>query len=418
MILLDRTVAPAFQNAVDFQLPPFHHHRASNGTQWIVLPTVQQEVIKIELVFAAGKWHEPARGIAHFTSAMLEKGTPKKSAADIASFLDWKGAQVEITSGYDYSSIALYALLRHWEETFAYLLEMIRESSFPEDELTLLKNIFKDNLRVNREKNAYVAGQVFRKSLFGESHPYGSAVDEADIDRITPEDLAHFARFLKTPAFVFVTAPPSAKINTEVMAGEWAKQKEESPQGMVISPVGLIKVEKETSSQTALRLGHVVSNRNHHDYPRLLLLNQVLGGYFGSRLMKNIREEKGLTYGIHSSITPLRHSAYWVIGAEVNKENEELALDEIRKEILQLQDEQVQPSELDLARNHLLGSLQQDLSNPFSVMDKLKNIFLFDLPPDFYSRVYQSVRQASPADVRSVAQSQFFPAELHCVAVG
>ncbi|MCU0419208.1 MAG: insulinase family protein [Cyclobacteriaceae bacterium] len=416
--MLDRTVAPAFQNAVDYQLPTYHHHRASNGPHWVVLPTVQQEVIKIELVFAAGKWHEPAKGIAHFATAMLEKGTAKKSAVDIASFFDWKGAQLEITSGYDYSSIALYALLRHWEEPLNYLVDIIHEASFPQEELTLLKSIFKDNLRVNREKNAYVAGQAFRKSLFGEHHPYGSIMEEDDVDRITSEDLLHFSRLLKTPAFVFVTAPATAKINTEAIASGRVKQEEQLNQIVVSGSAKTVRIEKEVSIQTALRLGHVTISRNHRNYPGLLLLNHLLGGYFGSRLMKNIREEKGLTYGIHSSITPLRQSAYWVIGAEVNKHNENVALAEIQKEILQIQNKTVLLSELDFARNHLLGSLQQDLSNPFSVMDKIKNIFLFDLSPDFYTHLYETIRQATPDEVTRTAQTQLSVTHLHTVAVG
>lgn len=415
--MLDRTVAPAFQNAADYQLPPFEHHQTGNGSPWIVLPTVQQEVVKIELVFAAGKWHEPAKGIAHFATAMLEKGTAKKTAAEIASFFDWKGAQLEITSGYDYSSVALYTLLRHWEETFVYLLDVIRESSFPEDELALLKNVFKDNLRVNREKNAYVAGQIFRKSLFGETHPYGYTLDEADVDRITSEDLVRFSALLKNPAFVFVTAPPGIKINPDFTAGGKTTQNQRI-HPIANRPAETLTVEKERSSQTALRLGHVTINRSDPDYPLLLLSNHLLGGYFGSRLMKNIREEKGLTYGIHSSITPLRHSAYWVVGAEVNKQNEALALDEIKKELKQLQIEKIQPSELAFARHHLLGSLQQDLSNPFSVMDKIKNLWLFDLPSGFYTHLYQAIYQATPNDIRLAAQTHFYPATLHSVAVG
>jgi predicted Zn-dependent peptidase len=419
--MLDRTVAPPFVKSANYYLPSFSLKTLANGCSLVVLPSVQQELIKIELVFYAGKWFESFPGQAHFTAMMLEKGTPTKSALEIATFFDHQGAQIEISPGLDFTSISLYSLTRNAERTFKYLLSIIRESSFPEEELSLQKDIFVQNLRVNQEKNSFVAGQWIRKLLFGNRHPYGNSLTAEDVQMLTRLHLTQYASNFLTPVAVFVTTNNSVN-------GEFVQSAlEESPLLNKDTTTSHVRqsstqfvhtLDKKESIQSAIRIACLSLNRIHPEYPHLLLLNHILGGYFGSRLMKNIREKKGLTYGISSSVNPLGRESFFVSGAEVNKGNVSIAVEEIMKEIQELQQKSISESELLIAKNHLLGSLQQDLSNPFSVMDKIRNIILFNLPHSHYSNLYTTVDRINSFELQSLARNHFSMSQFHRVLVG
>jgi predicted Zn-dependent peptidase len=162
-------------------------------------------------------------------------------------------------------------------------------------------------------------------------------------------------------------------------------------------------VERPNSIQSSLRLGKRIINRNHKDYPALVLLNHIFGGYFGSRLMKNIREDKGLTYGIHSSISNLKHDAFFVIGADVNRINKDIAIAEIRKELDTLRNKIVGGQELQTAKSHLLGSLQLEIANPFSVIDKIKTIHLIGLDENFYNDLFVEILNVDETAIQRVA---------------
>jgi predicted Zn-dependent peptidase len=175
---------------------------------------------------------------------------------------------------------------------------------------------------------------------------------------------------------------------------------------------------KPDSIQSSIRIGMRTINRGHKDYFALLLLNHLLGGYFGSRLMKNIREEKGLTYGIHSSLNPFRNDCMFSIGADVDKANVELAINEIKKEVENLTLYQVKDNELDIVKNHFLGGIQLEMANPFSTFDKIKNVRLNQLEKEYYNNLFTSVKSINPEGLQSTAQKYFNINGLTIVSVG
>ncbi len=156
----------------------------------------------------------------------------------------------------------------------------------------------------------------------------------------------------------------------------------------------------------------------HPDYPAILLLSHILGGFFGSRLMKNIREEKGLTYGIYASLHTQKHRRYMVIGADVNKENLELTFDEIRKELKRLRIEKIEAEELDVARNHFIGSLQSEMTTPFAHADKIKTSLIFNLPDDYYQKLILRLDALSADELMETGGKYFNEETFHEVAVG
>lgn len=158
--------------------------------------------------------------------------------------------------------------------------------------------------------------------------------------------------------------------------------------------------------------------RGQKDYAEAIFVTHILGGYFGSRLMKNIREEKGLTYGIYAAIHPLQKDSYFVIGADVNKENLNLTMDEIRKELKILRTEKISADELHTAKNHFIGSLQSEITTPFAHADKNKSIVLGNLPQDFYHQMILTIDSITPEKIMEISEVHFHEDALSTVSVG
>ncbi len=177
-----------------------------------------------------------------------------------------------------------------------------------------------------------------------------------------------------------------------------------------------LRKEKADSLQSSIRIGRRMFNRHHPDFFKFLVFNTILGGFFGSRLMKNIREEKGLTYGISSSMVPLASEGYWSIGADVKKENVPLALLEIQKEIDELKQQKVSEGELSLVKNYMKGSVLSSTNTVFDTMDKHKAIVHENLPKDFYDSMLEKIEHISSTDVQDMANC--YMKDLSTVVVG
>lgn len=419
--MLDRKSAPQFSPLENFLLPEPEITKLTNGGNLVCLDIVQQDVIRIELLFKSGKWYEPAPGISHFTAQLLDKGVPGKTAYQIATWFDLFGASVEISAGLDFIAVTLYSLASNVEKTLSLFFQLVTVPSFPLDELNQAKDIFSQNLKLNLEKNSFVASRNIRKNIFGELHPYGATLDQPHLLTIEPDLLQQYFKNRFTLFEVYVTGKlnPSTRAMLESNLNQLNSNSPSLPREFTatgLDPMQLI--EKSDSIQTSLRLGKRSVNRNHPDYPQLILLNHLLGGYFGSRLMKNLREEKGLTYGIHSSISAFANDSVFMIGTDVNKKDRELAISEIKNEIKVICDQPISDTELTLARNHLLGGLQLDTANPFSVMEKIKTIRTHKLNPQFYNQIFSRISEATPRTLMELAQTHLVPETLYVVAVG
>jgi predicted Zn-dependent peptidase len=416
--MLDRKVAPPFLKSDTFELPA-HLSGNVNGIPLFLVPEVQQDVIKIELMFAAGKWFEPKPGISHFTSNMLEKGTVRLNSSDLAEAFDRLGAHIEIAAGYDHTAVSVYALNKNWKQAIELLAEMINTPAFDGEELDLMRDIFLQNLKVNKEKTSYVVSQLIRKNIYG-NHPYGTSLDENDVTGLTTDQLRAYHTAAFKPIAIFVTARPSITVDDITSRLQILKSAGTSNAlEHTVTPGNKQEhVEKKDGVQTSLRLARRSLQRTHQYYPDLLLFSHILGGYFGSRLMKNIREEKGLTYGIYSSLNPFTYDSFFAIGADVTKENRDLALEEISKEIKRMRTEPVDAEELEIAKNHFLGSLQSEVANPFSVTDKIKNIQLNKLPKDYYPKLFKRIDSLTAEDLMSVGEQYVHEDSMFVATVG
>ena len=420
MIHPDRTQAPPFQLSSDYSLTQPEVFSFSGGQSLNAFRGLTQKVIKLELIFHAGKWYEQHSGLSYFTAQMLRKGTLKRSSFQIASALDSLGAHLDIVAGFDTVTVSLFVLSKNFTASFDILLEILRTPAFDENELRLEKEIFVQNLRVNNEKTNVVASKEIRKRIFGSSHPYGNSTEESDMEAIQQESLRGF--FEKYFAFhaAYLVGPLSDAQIGEILSSVGASNPDANTTKVPEAKVGAShKLIKPGSVQASIRLGkRCLPKRSSEEYFDAVMFNHILGGYFGSRLMKNIREKKGLTYGIHSGMNHFFNGSFWVISAEVNQQNAEEAISEIKNEIRRLQEEPVPIDELEVARNYFIGSWQSDNSTLFAVAEKARNIHEYHLPVDYYDQMLGHFQQMTPDQVQLVAQAHFGARDLVEVQVG
>ncbi|RAW03404.1 M16 family metallopeptidase [Pseudochryseolinea flava] len=419
--MLDRTIAPPFTRSTFFELISPVQITLRNGLNVYTISGGNQSVIKIEILIKGGRWTEKHFGAAYFSGSLLSKGTSKKSSFEIAQIFDQYGAHLEINPGMDMVSIVLYTLNKNLQPTLSLLYELLTDAAFPEKELAQTKSIYQQNLKVNNEKTSFLASKLIRANLFGKNHPYGKELEEGDVNAIT-RDMLHQHVQAQFGDFLIIASGQvtdrEQKLIQETFSNIPIKASTASVHANdALKPYRQIQ-EKEGSLQSSLRSAKEIISRTHPDYPSVLFLTHVLGGYFGSRLMKNIREEKGLTYGIYASYNTLKHKQYLVIGADVNKENLELTFDEIKKELARLYSEPVPLDELDTARNHFIGSLQSEMTTPFAHADKLKSTLLYNLPEGFYQTLINRIDQLTDEDLMETASKYFQGDSFFEVAVG
>ncbi len=418
--MLDRTLAPPFVKSTSFHLPEVTRAELSNRIRLLHLNNVRQHIVKIEIVYNAGKWFESKPEVSHFTVQMLDKGTKTKTSAEIAEYFDRYGAHIELSSNFDFATVSLYSPAQYLTTLYPVFLELVTSPAFAEDELIQMKDHFIQGLRIKNEKTSYLASKFIRKKIFGSSHPYGHTIEEVEVIKIERGDLNSFFKLRFTPTHVFIIGQiGDLELNQLCNDLSSFDTSSTSTPTYDIKQQGVTSdvIEKSQSVQSSIRLGKRSIQRDHPDYPGLLLLNYYLGGFFGSRLMKNLREEKGLTYGISSSINPFKYDSALLIGTDVNKENRSLAVEEIIKEIKLLQSS-LNAEDLELSKRHFIGSLQGEIASPFSIMEKIKNIELFQLPDNYYQNMVNAIENTTPDELSVLAKKHVSEGSFLQVTVG
>ncbi|MBB6613057.1 insulinase family protein [Pontibacter sp. Tf4] len=410
--MLDRTKAPEIKeiDAVSLQVAEVTH--LPNGVKLHLIKSETQPVIRLDFVFKAGKVCETVKGTSDLAAKMMFEGTRNYSAKDIAETIAYYGASFDNNPGYDRSEFTLYCLSKYVEELMPVVLDVLQHPTFPEEEFNLLKKRNQQNLKIQRQKTSYLATHSFTKLIYGQDHPYIFGYDEGELDSLTKKDLEAFYQSnynlegLEIFACGAITEElestiirelstlemPSAKsTTTKVEAG---KNREQT----------IVVNEIKDSLQSSIRTGLTFPHITHPDYNKLIVLNEVLGGYFGSRLMKNIREEKGYTYGIYSTISPKEQDSLFFIGTDVNYQVTQKTLEEIRKEVELLHNELIPTAELETIKSYMIGKFLNNIATIFEQADKYKRIILYKLPAEHYANYLTTIRTVTAEELQSLAR--------------
>lgn len=422
---IDRKTAPEFRAIENIKLLHPAHQKLNNGCNVFCFNSGDQDLVRIEWIFGNLRFN-PERPLLNMAvNTMLNDGTETLTAAQIADKIDFYGAFLQVEYGYDNSQVVLYTLTRHLQHTLPVIKDIITNSIFPQKELETFIRNQQQKLQVSMQKNDYVARRVFNKALYGDTL-YGLGVEPETFNTLHRDDmLAHFKRMYQPANCTMIIAGKieAGTLNTITNAfdREWTNNGEQadiSQPTVTQSARHFYFTEKPDALQSAIRMGVPSVNRTHPDFPALQVLNTVLGGYFGSRLMANIREDKGYTYGIGSGMSSLKHGAALFIATEVGADVCKAAITEIEKELDLLKNELIADDELSLVRNFLLGSLLGSLENVFSHADKFKNLYFAGLDYGYYDRYVETVKTVSPERLQQLANQYLNFDQFYKVIVG
>jgi predicted Zn-dependent peptidase len=426
--MLDRKTPPPIHDAVefDYRLPPITRQRLDNGTPFYWLSAGVQDVVEIDFVFPAGVWHEDKPAVAMATGGLLKNGTARHSAHQIHESLEFYGANLRVNTGDDFSIVSLYALTKDLPLLLPIIHEILTEAIFPGEEVAIHKQNAIQRLVVNLRQCEFVANQRIDALLFGEAHPYGRYSKVEKIEALNREDLQRFyaKAYAMSGARVFMAGRVgdyeaelvnrifgSLPVTKNGQAGERvfaAPGPSEQKHRVINDPAGV---------QAAIRIARLFPNRHHPDFPKMVVLNTLFGGYFGSRLMSNIREDKGYTYGIYSSMQPNVHGGSLTIHTEVGRDVMEAAVTEIYREMEALRTAPASEDELLLVKNYLLGGLLGDLDGPFQILQRWRTLILNGLDEAHFNNNINIYKAISADELQALAKQYFEPRDFYEIAV-
>jgi predicted Zn-dependent peptidase len=396
-----------------------------NGIPVYLIDSGTEDIERIEFTFGAGNVFENKPLLSSTTNLMLTEGTEKYNSNRINNLLDTWSAFFHPFTERDRAGIVIYFLNRHIEKILDIAGEIIFHPVFPDAELKLLMKKRYRKFLVEEDKVYRLAANQFFESIFGNQHPYGRQTLPEDFGNLDstllrdfhasfyrPENMAIFVSgkihqdisFLLNKYFGEIFVPPAPAKKSALFL---SRQKER-----------IIHIEKKGALQSAIRIGSPSINKRHEDYQGLKVLNVILGGYFGSRLMKNIREDKGYTYGISSSVISLNLTGFTSISTEVSNKFTQNAIDEIYKEIKRLQSESVNKEELSVVRNYMLGELVRMFDGPFASAESFRSAWEFGFDNSYYRRFADRIKSIESDELKTLTQKYYNIDDLYEVTAG
>lgn len=425
--MLNRKIAPDIKDAVDFnlQLKQSKQYTLDNGVPVYSINAGAQEVTSIELVFYAGNWYEDQNIVAGTTNFLLKNGTSKRTAFEINDHFEYNGAYLNRNCYNETANITLHCLSKHLKKVLPVVEELLTDSIFPQEELAIYKQNQTQRLKVSLQKCDFVANRFIDEYLFSFNHPYGRYTSIPDFEAIEQEQVVKFYNdyYVNGKCIIFVAGNLPADIYQQLNSvfGHLPLNKNPLPEkSFIIQPSGQQKhriINDANGVQGAIRIARPFPNRRHPDFMKAQVLNNVFGGFFGSRLMSNIREDKGYTYGIHSYFQNHVAESAWMVSTEAGRDVCEATINEVYKEMKILREEQVDDEELLLVRNYMIGSILGDLDGPFQIINRWKNYVLNGLDESYFYNSINTIKSITSEEVQALAQKYLVPEEFYELVV-
>ena len=405
-----RLSQPLIQAVQDLPALPIDSFKLDNDLPVYALTGGTQPITKVEIVFMAGRPYEQQKLVSTTCAALIREGTHLHSSTELAQKVDFYGATLISTATFDTIRIQLYTLSKHLEHLLPHLAEVIRYANFPETELHIFKERAKQRLSIDLAQNEVLAYRAATEGYFGAHHPYGYNSTGDLYDSVERTALLEHYEQLITPgqALCFVAGSPPTNYVTLLQdsIGHWFGAQTSSPNRIPVVPnrSGRSVELQGTGLQSAIRIGRRLFGRSDPDFPGMFVLNTALGGYFGSRLMRNLREEKGLTYGVESSLETMRFDGYFTVCLETEKSLAQKAIDEIHREIEILQRRYIERDELQMIKNYLGGYLLSLMDGPLQIVEILRGNLVRKNPVDFTKELLYGIQNIEPDELRFLAQ--------------
>ena len=415
--MIDRNSAPDTARITSIQLAKPEQFTTSTGIPFFLIRAIPENTVKLTMEFNAGKVHQSFPLVAGFTADLLFSGTSGKTQQEIQEEFDFYGGYVQAEMGMERSTVTIYGLTQHIDKLIACTLDALRDVQFPERDFEQHRTIEWQKFQINWEKVATRARKYFSNALFSGT-PFDNLTKEDDFTAITREQCIYFhrERYLKGLVDVNIVGNLTDTQLQDLMTrlADWKNTQNEEVLFTLNPTTGLRSETKDGALQTAIRVGKILFTPEHPDYMAFDVLNTILGGYFGSRLMSNIREDKGYTYGIGSGIVTMKALGYFFISTEVGIDVKDATLNEIRFEIERLQTELVDEDELELVKSYMIGQLLKSTDGPFAMMSQFLFLHDFALPSDYFDRYMTAIQQVTPESLRDLAK-QYLQWDSFCI---
>ena len=425
--MLNRAQAPSFKTIDTINIIKANHTKFINGIDFYSLSAGSQEIVKIEFIFKAGMYHQAASLIASSTNNLLEVGSKSYTANQISDGIDFYGSFLELHVEQDFAIVSLFSLNKYLNESLKFIEELIKYPTFPDDEFKLYLTNKKQNHFINSQKGDVLVRRKFSQLLYGEKHPYGLTVADNDFDRINISEIKDFfSQYYTSNNCTIIASGNLPDSITETLNSFFGEKKWGQTNDLILPKSYSIEttkqqkhfIYKEDAIQSAIRVGRVLFNKTHPDYFKFQVLNAILGGYFGSRLMANIREDKGYTYGIGSGVVNLVNTGSFYISTEVGNNVTNQTLIEIYKEIKILREKLVSVDELETVRNYILGQFLRSVDGPFALADKFKAIWEYNLDYSYFDLYFNAIKTVTPNDIIDLANKYLQEKDLLECVVG
>ncbi|MBC8005614.1 MAG: insulinase family protein, partial [Verrucomicrobia bacterium] len=379
--MVNRTEQPKVNPIEQIDIIQAQKHVLSNGIPVYYVNAGSQDVVKVDFVFEAGTWFQPFNMVSSISNSMLEEGSVAYTAAEIAERFDFYGAYLQLMVDQSYGYVNIVSLGKHLSSILELTEDIIKHPVFPQYELEVMIDKSKQKFLLENEKVRTLCQKKFTQVLFGNAHPYAIKNKLEDFTHINRDVLVEFYRsyYHSDNCRILLAGKVDEAVLEMLEARFGGNDWSGSPIRKLNFPINPNPhkhhfVEKPDGLQSALRVGKFWIDKKHPDFHALSILVTILGGYFGSRLMTNIREEKGYTYGIGSFVLPLKHASYLIISTEVGNEYVEPTIKEIAYEMNRLQTELVPEDELETVKSYLLGEFLRDFDGPFALAGSFKAI--------------------------------------------
>ena len=394
-----------------------------NGIDLYMLPSDDFEVLRISFVFRAGSAAQQVPFSASAAANLLAEGSRGMTGAEIAEQLDYYGSWYDVNLDRDYAYINFATLSKFFDRTLAVAEQILLDPTFPEEELRSYCAKRRQRLAIERTKVDVQAREAFAKALFGARHPYGISSDEAEYDRLTRDAVVafHTAHYTAENCVVVCSGRIGAHERQAI-----ASLAERIPQRAAAAPAvspepqttHAVFVEHPGAVQSSLRIGRLLFPRQHPDFVGMQVVATALGGYFGSRLMQNLREEHGYTYGAVAAMVNFERAGYFAVATQVGTDVTREALREIFHEIERLGEEPMSEEELCLVRNMMIGEMMRVLDGPFGIADVTIENILCGTDNTTIGENIRRIRRITPEEVRQLARRYLCREELVTVVAG
>jgi zinc protease len=424
-----RTEPPQIKDPVDFTvvLPECDVRTLSNGVEVYMLDMGTEETLMIDWVFYAGNCFEKKKSVASATNYLLRNGTSRLSAFEVNEHFEFYGAYLSRHCYNETAEIVLHCLNKHVNELIPVVGEIISDSIFPEKELEIYVQNSKQKLQVNLQKCDFVASRLIDASMYGEGHPYGKYSGLNDYSELQRSDLLDFYdRYYRNGRCVIFVAGKIPEQMLDLLEKEIGKLPLGNHKGSDSSIVYELRPSDQKKQmvindaqgvQAAIRIARRFPNRHHPDFQKVMVLNNIFGGFFGSRLMANIREDKGYTYGIYTYLMNHIHESGWVISTEAGRDVSVATVNEVYAEMKVLRDDVIDEEELKMTRNFMIGSILGELDGPFQVLGRWKNLILNNLDGKYFYNAIETIRTISAEELQELARKYLEPDEFYELVV-